>query len=266
MTSNSKPIGVFDSGIGGLAIAQKIRELLPNERLIYLADTHYAPYGEKTETEILQRSIAITDWLVKQQVKMIVIACNTATMLAIKTLRQNYDLPFIGVEPGVKPAAIQTKTGVIGILATPKTLTSPAFHQLAERVAVNTQVEMQPCPKLVRLVESLKLDQPETWQAVEEYVQPLIKKGADTIILGCTHFAHLAPIIQQVAGKNIQIISTETAVANEVKRQLKNKQLLNSHSNSQSMEVEFWSSGDLNSFNKQIQHLWPDQNFIVKSF
>ncbi|BBN60545.1 glutamate racemase [Hydrogenovibrio marinus] len=252
--TDSRPIGVFDSGIGGLPIAQKIRELLPNEKLIYVADTFYAPYGEKSEDTILQRSLAVVDFLMSQDVKAIVVACNTATMVSIKTLRERYDLPFIGVEPGVKPAAIHTKTGVIGVLATEKTLTSHAFDALAKRVAGNAHMEIQPSPKLVRLVEALKLESEEAVKAVEEYVHPLIDKGADTIILGCTHFAHLSPIIEKVAGEKVSVISTELAVAKETVRRLKTEHLLSD--SSQTGTTEFFSNGDFNLFQEQIQKLW----------
>ncbi|MBN2606537.1 MAG: glutamate racemase [Thiotrichales bacterium] len=252
--TDSRPIGVFDSGIGGLPIAQKIRELLPNENILYVADTAYAPYGEKTEDAILQRSLAVVDFLISQDVKAIVVACNTATMVSIKTLRERYDLPFIGVEPGVKPAAIHTKTGVIGVLATEKTLTSHAFDALAKRVAGNAHMEIQPSPKLVRLVEALQLDDEAATQAVEEYVHPLIKKGADTIILGCTHFAHLAPVIEKVAGEKVSVISTELAVAKEVVRRLKNDALLSAQTATGT--TDFFSNGDLALFQQQIQYLW----------
>ena len=249
-----RPIGIFDSGIGGLAIAQSIHASLPHEDILYVADTFHAPYGEKTEDYILQRSLAITDWFITQKVKAIVVACNTATMISIQTLRNTYNLPFIGVEPGVKPAAIHSQSGIIGVLATPKTLTSTAFHQLAQRVAGHVQVEMQPCPKLVHLVESLELDSDNTHQIVADYVQPLINKGADTLILGCTHFAHLTPIIKQAAGDQIEVISTETAVAKEVARRLKHDNLI-SHQTQPGI-TKFHSNGDLTRFQLQLQRLW----------
>lgn len=265
--TDPRPIGIFDSGIGGLAIAKQIKELLPNENLIYVADTHYAPYGEKSEDTILQRSLAVTDFLRSRDVKAIVVACNTATMVSIKTLRadygEKYDLPFIGVEPGVKPAAIHTKTGVIGVLATEKTLSSHAFDQLAKRVAGNAHMEIQPSPKLVRLVEALQLDDEEAVKAVESYVQPLIEKKADTIILGCTHFAHLAPIIKNVAGDGVSVISTELAVAKEVARRLKHENLLSEQATTG--ETEFFSNGDAALFQKQIRHLWG-QTTQAKTF
>ncbi len=260
---DARPIGVFDSGIGGLPIARKIRELLPNENLIYVADTAHTPYGEKTEDYILQRSLAVTDFLISQNVKAVVVACNTATMVSIQTLREKFALPFIGVEPGVKPAAIHTQSGVIGVLATQKTLTSQAFNLLAERVAGHVKMEIQPCPQLVRLVESLQLNDNETYQAVRDYVRPLIEKGADTIILGCTHFAHLAPVIKEVAGPHVSVISTETAVAKEVARRLQSENLLSTAS--KTSQTEFFSNSDLPLFQKQISGLWG-QDARAQSF
>lgn len=252
--TDSRPIGVFDSGIGGLPIAKKIRELLPNENIIYVADTRFAPYGEKPEETVLQRSLAVTDFLISKSVKAIAVACNTATMVSIKTLRETYHLPFIGVEPGVKPAAIHTQSGIIGVLATEKTLSSHAFDALAKRVAGHVQMAIQPSPKLVRLVEALQLEGDEVVNAVESYVHPLIEKGADTIILGCTHFTHLAPIIENVAGDKVSVISTEQAVANEVVRRLKTENLLSDHTAQGS--TEFFSNGDLPEFQKQILRFW----------
>lgn len=262
MTDN-RAIGIFDSGIGGLPVARQLREMMPNEDLIYVADTAFAPYGEKSEPEILQRSIAVVEFLRQQNVKAIVVACNTATMVSIKILRERYQIPFIGVEPGVKPAAIHTQSGVIGVLATEKTLSSHAFDALAKRVAGNVQMEIQPSPKLVRLVENLQLDFAEANATVQEYVKPLIKKGADTIILGCTHFAHLAPLIQKVAGESVTVISTETAVAKEAKRRVESESLLNK-SGTKGSET-FYSSADLVLFQKQLFRLWGEkalaQNF-----
>lgn len=261
--ADKRAIGIFDSGIGGLPIAQKVRELLPNENLLYVADTQFAPYGEKSEDEVLARAQAVVEFMLSQNVKAIVVACNTATMIAIKTLRAKYDLPFIGVEPGVKPAAIHTQSGVIGVLATEKTLSSQAFDALAKRVAGHVEVVIQPSPKLVRLVEELKLNQDEACAAVESYVQPLIEKGADTIILGCTHFAHLAPVIELVAGPGISVISTETAVAKEVLRRLENENLLSTQTIGG--ESIFFSSGDLMLFQKQLGRLWG-RDALAQSF
>ena len=251
---SQQPIGIFDSGIGGLPIAQKIRELMPFEDLIYVADTAYAPYGEKTEQQILERSIAVVEFLLSKNVKAIVVACNTATMVAIKTLRERYQIPFIGVEPGVKPAAIHTQTGVVGVLATEKTLSSQAFDALAKRVAGHVQVEIQPSPQLVRLVENLQLKGDNVDEVVQSYVSPLIEKGADTIILGCTHFTHLKKVIQKVAGHSVEIISTEEAVAKEVRRRL--IELGVEQSESCVSDCVFVSNGDLGLFSQQVAVLW----------
>ncbi|BBP46398.1 glutamate racemase [Thiosulfatimonas sediminis] len=251
---NSRPIGVFDSGIGGLPIAKQLRELMPNEDLIYVADTGFAPYGEKSEAEILARSIAVVEFLLSQNVKAIVVACNTATMVSIQTLRARYALPFIGVEPGVKPAAIHTQSGVIGVLATEKTLSSRAFDALANRVAGNVQMAIQPSPKLVHLVENLQLDYAQAAETVAHYVQPLLEKGADTIILGCTHFAHLAPVIRQVAGEGVTVISTELAVAKETQRRLATAELLNPRVQ---MGCErFYTSAEIAKVTEQMNRLW----------
>lgn len=260
---NSQPIGVFDSGVGGLPIAQQLRKLLPHEDLLYVADTAFAPYGEKSEAEILERSIVVVEFLLSQNVKAIVVACNTATMVAIKTLRERYDVPFIGVEPGVKPAAIHTQSGVIGVLATEKTLTSHAFDSLAKRVAGHVQMEILPSPKLVHLVENLQLDFAQAGVIVNEYVQPLIAKGADTIILGCTHFAHLAPVIRQVAGDQVTVISTELAVAKEAQRRLQGEGLINP--NQEPGKERFFSSADLQWVQQQVKHFWQ-QNVVLEAF
>ena len=252
--ADARPIGIFDSGIGGLPIAKQIRERMPNEQLIYLADTLHAPYGEKSEAYILERSVTITEELLSRQVKAIVVACNTATLVSIKTLRERYSLPFIGVEPGLRPAALNTKTGVIGVLATAKTLTSQSFHDLAERVAMGARIEIQPCPDLVILVETLALSYQDTYNTIQRYIQPLLDKGADTLILGCTHFTHLKAVIQQVAGPNITIISTEEAVAREVDRRLTMENL---HAEASDLgTVLMLSNSHKTGFEKQVTTLW----------
>jgi glutamate racemase len=254
---SNNAIGVFDSGIGGLPIAKQLRELMPHEDILYVADTAFAPYGEKSEAAILERSIAVVEFLLSRKVKAIVVACNTATMVSIKTLRERYDIPFIGVEPGVKPAAIHTKSGVIGVLATEKTLSSHAFDALAKRVAGNVQMEIQPSPKLVRLVENLQLDLAEAQTTVHSYVQPLLDKGADTIILGCTHFTHLTPVIEKVAGQDVTVISTELAVAKEAQRRIE-AALLQNPKNTIGSE-RFFSSADLTVVQRQMDYLWGSE-------
>ena len=254
---DGSPIGVFDSGIGGLSVAQKIRELLPAEDILYVADTAHAPYGDRTDQYILERSFAVTDFLISRNVKAVVVACNTATTTCIAALRARYSLPFIGVEPGIKPAAQNSRSGVIGILATPKTLVTDAFVELAHRVSGEVKIEIMACPELVMQIEDLKLNFHEVSELVGQYVRPLLAKGVDTIVLGCTHYVHLVPVIAAIAGPSVLIVSTETAVAKEVQRRLKDEGLMLNES--RVGREEFWSNGPLEYFQKQIHHLWGKQ-------
>jgi glutamate racemase len=254
------PIGIFDSGIGGLSIAKEIRTLLPNEHIVYVADTDHAPYGDRSDQYILQRSLAITDFLVSQNVKTIVVACNTATTACIATLRERYTLPFIGVEPGIMPGILNTKSGVVGVLATSKTLITPSFAALAGRVAANIKIEIMPCPDLVSQVEALKLDYSEAAEVVKKYVLPLLAKGADTLVLGCTHYGYLAQVIAQVAGPNVTLINTQSAVAKEVMRRLENCQLLGVPD--QPGKDQFYSNGHLGTFQRQVNQLWGEASQV----
>lgn len=255
VTLSSGSIGVFDSGVGGLPIARAIAALLPEETLLYVADSRHAPYGEKSEEYILARSFAVSDFLISQGAKAIVVACNTATTSCIAALRDRYQLPIIGVEPGVKPAVLNTRSGVVGVLATPKTLVTDSFAALAHKVAGDVQIEVMPCPQLVAQVESLQLGHDQAVAVVSQYVRPLLEKGADTIVLGCTHYVHLKAVIQEVAGPQVLVISTEDAVAREVKRRLELAQLLAAQSPS-SGQHQFWSNNGLALFQRQIDTLW----------
>ncbi len=258
MTHVSAPIGVFDSGVGGLPIARAIRTLLPHEHLLYVADSRYAPYGAKTDEAILARCLAVSDFLVAQQAKAIVVACNTATTTCIAALRARYQVPIIGVEPGVKPAVLNTRSGVIGVLATPKTLVTDSFTALAHKVAGNVRVEVMACPDLVAQVESLQLSPAVATEVVAKYVRPLLKKGADTIVLGCTHYVHLKQVIIDMAGPSVQVISTEDAVAREVQRRLSAENLLNDCSAVDPVTAanSFWTNSDTSHFQRQIDVLW----------
>lgn len=247
-------IGVFDSGIGGLSIARKIREQLPNENLVYLADTRHAPYGEKSEEFILERSFTVSDFLLERGAKAIVVACNTATTAVISQLRSRYAVPIVGVEPGIKPAIINTQSGVVGVLATSRTLATNSFNELVRRLAGTVEIEIQACTELVSMVESLRLDDAEAMETVKKYVLPLLEKGADHIVLGCTHYNHLAEMISEIAGPTVNIVNTSTAVADQVVRRLKDELLL--QPSEESGRNEFWSTGDLDNFQKQVNRLW----------
>lgn len=218
--SDERPIGVFDSGIGGLSVLQEIQKLLPHEHLIYVADAAHAPYGDKPLSFIEERCLILSDFFVHQNVKAIVVACNTASSAALKTLRARYTLPIIGMEPAVKPAVLQTKTGVIGVMATTRTLNSEKFSYLVERFGTNVKVATQACPGLVEKIEAGELSTPETKDLVEKYVRPLVAQGADHIVLGCTHYPFIADLIAKIAGRSVTIIDPSPAVAREVMRQL----------------------------------------------
>ncbi len=237
LVKNKQPIGIFDSGVGGLTITKDIHALLPHESLIYFADQAYAPYGDKSPEAIEARSLEIADYLVAQGCKAIVVACNTATVNAIEALRKKHDLPIIGVEPGIKPAAVNTKSNVIGVLATQQTINSHSFNALVSRFSENVKVVAMPSPLLVELVEANDLSSDYARQIVSDYVEPLLTAGADQIALGCTHYAFLAPLIQDIVGDRAVIINTASPVAAQLKRRLEEKALLFNLDNTDSLET-----------------------------
>lgn len=193
------PIGVFDSGVGGLSVLRHIHRALPQENLLYFADSGFAPYGDKPEVEVLARCLQIAEFLIDRGAKALVVACNTATAIAIAELRMRYPhLPVIGIEPGLKPAAQQTHTKIVGVLATQRTLSSKKFAQLHERIATETHTRflLQPCAGLASQIEKGELDSATTASLVRQYVAPLIAHGADTLVLGCTHYPFIRPLIE----------------------------------------------------------------------
>lgn len=222
----NNPIGLFDSGIGGTSIWKEVHTLLPNENTIYLADSKNAPYGLKSKDEIIQLSCKNTELLLKENCKIIVVACNTATTNAIKELRAKYDVPFIGIEPAIKPAAIQSQTQTIGILATKGTLNSSLFH---ENVAKHPDVKIieQIGHGLVQLIENGDLDSPEMKELLESYLLPMVEKNIDYLVLGCSHYPYLIPQIKKIIPSTIKIIDSGEAVAKQTKKILEELQLLN---------------------------------------
>lgn len=220
--TNNNPIGVFDSGIGGTSIWSAIHELLPNERTIYLADSKNAPYGQKTKEEIVALSKKNVDFLIENNCKLIVVACNTATTNAIRELRATYNIPFIGIEPAIKPAATNSKTQVIGILATQGTLNSELFNKTAEMFQ-NTTIIEQVGHGLVQLIEEGNLNSPEMTQLLETYLQPMIEANIDYLVLGCSHYPYLIPQIKKILPEHIQIIDSGEAVARQTQNVLREK-------------------------------------------
>ncbi|MBN4085440.1 glutamate racemase [Flavobacteriaceae bacterium AH-315-B10] len=224
---SKQPIGVFDSGVGGTSIWKEIHALLPNESTIYLADSKYAPYGKKSKEKIIELSLKNTELLLDKGCKLIVVACNTATTNAIKTLRETYPIPFIGIEPAIKPAAFQTKTKTIGILATKGTLTSELFHETTHLFANKIRVVEQIGEGIVQLIESGKTNSQEMKTLLQLHLKPLLKANIDYLVLGCTHYPYLIPLLVNMLPKHIKIIDSGEAVARQTKVILQQNNLLN---------------------------------------
>ncbi|AXT18947.1 glutamate racemase [Flavobacteriaceae bacterium AU392] len=224
---SKQPIGIFDSGVGGTSIWKEICQLLPYENTIYLADSKYAPYGNKSPEEILKLSIKNTELLIKNNCKLIIVACNTATTNAIKTLRNSYNIPIIGIEPAIKPAALQTKTNAIGILATKGTLASELFHKTTNLYTNNIQVIEQIGEGIVTLIEEGKSESVDMKLLLKEYLQPMLDANIDYLVLGCTHYPYIIPLLSELLPHHIQIIDSGEAVAKQTKSVLKSYNLLN---------------------------------------
>jgi glutamate racemase len=219
---NNKPIGIFDSGIGGTSIWAAIHQLLPNEKTIYLADSKNAPYGQKSKAEIIALSIKNVEFLLKMDCKLIVVACNTATTNAIQELRAKYAVPIIGIEPAIKPAATNSKTQTIGILATQGTLNSELFHKTTEKYH-NTKIIEQVGHGLVQLIENGNINSPEMTQLLHSYLTPMIEANIDYLVLGCSHYPYLIPKIKEILPAHIQIIDSGEAVAKQTRNVLQEK-------------------------------------------
>jgi len=241
-------IGIMDSGIGGLSVYKEIYRLIPGARYIYFSDAAHCPYGQKNPEYIIDRCRKITDLLLSKGVDVIVIACNTATAAAIKDLRANYDLPFIGMEPAVKPAALGTRSGVIGVLATAGTLKASKYLDTKELFEDEVRIEEHEGAGFVELVESGRLDGPEAEATVRASLQPLLDKGADTIVLGCTHYPFLLPVMQRVAGDCVKFVNPAPAVARHLHNVLLEHKI---PENDETPGFEFLSSANNNKINYQ---------------
>jgi glutamate racemase len=251
--SAAAPIGVFDSGVGGLSVLRHIRAALPAEDLLYVADSAHAPYGNKSAQFVESRACAIAEFLVARGAKALVVACNTATAAAIASLRARFDLPIVGMEPAVKPAVEATRAGVIGVLATSGTLESGKFAELVGRFGARARVLVRPCPGLVERVEQGDLDGPRTRRLLEGFVVPLLEQGADTLVLGCTHYPFLIPLLRELAGTRVAIVESGAAVARQLVRRLAATDF--SPATGQGSE-RFFSSGDPARLEALLPRLW----------
>jgi len=215
------PLGIFDSGFGGLSVVKSIHNLLPNEDLSYVADSAFTPYGDMEESDIVKRAILISDFLInKKKSKVIVVACNTATAYAVNTLRDRFNVPIIGMEPAVKPALKVTLNNRVGVLATSGTSKSAKFSSLLERYSGDVNFFVQPCPGLVNAIEKGSFDDAELFELLEKYLANFKKNGVDTIVLGCTHFVYIKHLVKKIMGSNIMIVDTGEAVARHLKIKL----------------------------------------------
>jgi glutamate racemase len=261
MSSNA-PIGVFDSGVGGLSVLGEIRGLLPQESLLYVADSGHVPYGEKSPEFIRERCGLIAEYLLAQGAKALVLACNTATAAGVTELRERYPgLPIIGMEPAVKPAAAATRSGVVGVLATTGTLKSAKFAALLDRFASDVRVITQPCPGLVECIEAGELDSPATARLLQGLVRPLLDEGCDTLILGCTHYPFIKPLLRDLVPASVSLIDTGAAVARHLQRLLSERQLL---ANGPAQPARFWSSAEPAAMQRVLPLLWGEPAAVLK--
>lgn len=226
-----RPIGIFDSGVGGLTIYKEIHKLLPHENIIYLADSKNAPYGEKTKQEIIDISVKNTEFLLSKGCKIIVVACNTASTNAVQYLRSHYKVPFIRVQPAIKPAALNSKTKIVGILATKGTLKSDLLLETSQRFAQGVEVVEQVGEGLVSLIEKGQMHSTEMDVLLKSHIQPMLKKKIDYLVLGCTHYPFLTPQIEALVGDKVKVLDSGEAIARQTKVILEQESMINKDHN-----------------------------------
>lgn len=257
----NKPLGIFDSGIGGLSVLREIRERLPGEDLIYIADQAHVPYGPRSMTEVKLFSRGIVRYLLDQDVKLVVVACNTASAAALVDLRRDFPgVPFVGMEPAVKPAAEKTVSGVVGVLATPATFQGELYHRTVERFASGMTVLQHTLPGLVAQIEQGEITTPKTRAVLETALRSMVEQGVDKIVLGCTHYPFVIPLIQEIVGEEVQVIDPSPAVARQTARLLTERQLLSSSADRG--QVRFLTTGDEEDFGKTVQYLLEEEGEI----
>jgi len=218
---DARPIGVFDSGVGGLSVLRALRAKMPNEHFLYIADQSHVPYGLRRLNEVRALAEGITRYLLAQHAKAVVVACNTASAAALHSLRETFpDTPFVGMEPAVKPAAEHTRTRVVGVLATPATFQGALYASVVERFAQGTRLLEATCPGLVQEIEAGRLNGERARAILAEALQPMLARGMDTVVLGCTHYPFVIPLIQEIVGKDVRVIDPAPAIARQTARVL----------------------------------------------
>jgi glutamate racemase len=244
-------IGIFDSGIGGFSVLRAIRQQMPDESIIYFGDQGHIPYGPRPMEQIRNFSEAITKFLLEKNAKMIVVACNTASAAALKYLREKFpDVKFVGMEPAVKPAAEHTQTGKVGVLATPATFQGALYASVVERFANGVDLLQNTCPGLVQQIEQGNLSGKETRHILEDALLPMLEKNIDTVVLGCTHYPFVIPLIQQIVGDNVRVIDPAPAVAKQTRRLLEPKEAKSQ--SSPRRHSKFYTSGDPDEFRAML--------------
>lgn len=248
------PIGIFDSGVGGLSVLREIRHQLPYEDLIYIADQAHVPYGNRSREEVFGFSTGIVRFLIKKQAKLVVIACNTASAVALHELRSDYPaLPFVGMEPAVKPAAAETSTGVVGVLATPATFQGDLYASTVERFAKGVKILQDTCPGLVSQIEAGQISSFETRQILERALGPMLAEGVDEIVMGCTHYPFVIPLINEIVGDGVAVIDPAPAVARQAGRLLEEYDL--HKESSEEGQVTFYTSGNTADLDRILKNL-----------
>ena len=258
MPTKSNPIGIYDSGVGGLSVLREVRKQLPSEHLIYFGDQAKVPYGSRPIEELQQLGEGVTRFLCEQRCKLVVIACNTASAAALKHLRALYpDLPIVGMEPAVKPAAEQTASGKVGVLATPSTFAGALYASVIERFAHDVQVFQHTCPGLVAQIEKGYLSTAKTRRILEDAILPMLDAGVDTLVMGCTHYPFVIPLIDNITQGRARVIDPAPAIARQVRRVLEQRDLLNPIA--LPGKVDFYTSGDPIKFAQRIRQLIGDE-------
>lgn len=253
----SAPIGMFDSGVGGLSVMKEVRALLPLEDIIYYADTAHCPYGQKTAREVQERCFYISDFLLDKGAKMLIIACNTASIAALDAMRQKYTVPIVGMEPAVKPATRLSKSGKVGVMATGVTIAGERFSSLIDRFGAGVEVFNQPCPGLVEHVEAGCVEGPEVEALLHKYLKPMLEFGVDVIVLGCTHYPFLRKAVERIAGPDVTVIDTGAAVARQAAKVLEEHGLAHSQPGVAGKNVYF-TSGEPTTVEPIIRLLMED--------
>ncbi len=242
-SQSTQPIGVFDSGVGGLSVLKAIRRQLPGEDVLYLGDQAHIPYGPRSKAQIRKFAFGITRFLLKQGAKLIVVACNAASAAALHALREEFpNVPFVGMEPAVKPAAENTHTGVVGVLATPTTFAGDLYASVVERFAKGVTLLQNNCPGLVEQIEAGNLEAPEVHRILQDALEPMLEAGIDTVVMGCTHYPFIIPVIESITGPDVRTIDPAPAIARQVRRLLTQRGLLKS--DREPSWVRFFTSGD----------------------